>query len=638
MSNKNKINNNKENYINIENIKNPKFLKKLKINELEKLSNDIRKYIIDSVSKTGGHLSSNLGVVDLTIAIHKVFDSPKDKIIFDVSHQCYTHKILTGRANEFKNLRQLNGLSGFQKREESIYDSYEAGHSSTSLSAALGMALARDKQNKKENIIAIIGDGSMGNGLAYEALNHIGSTKTKLIIILNDNEMSISKNVGGLHNNLDKIRSNYKYNNAKDKTKNILNKVPVIGSKINTSLKNIKSSIKKLYLKDGFLFEELGIKYYGPINGHDYKELIQYLEMAKKETEPVLIHIITEKGKGYIHSEQDKIGAWHGVGPFDIETGKFIKKDDNLVTWSEVISNHLINLTKRNKDIIAITPAMAGGSKLLKYKELYPDNFIDAGIAEEHALVLANGMSVQGLIPFVSIYSTFLQRGYDQVIHDIARMNTHVIIGIDRAGIVGEDGETHQGIYDLTFLLPIPNLIISTPKDSIEAGNILYTATLSKRPFAIRYSKDKLEYKEEKYQIIPIGSWETIEKGKDAVLITYGSLTDKSLKIKQNLSKQIDLSIVNARYQKPIDENLFNQLLNEYQNIFIYEETTYINSLGSYLVNYANQKQYKGNIHIFAIKDEYIKQGKKEQILKQLELDEQSITNKIKKIMKNKTN
>ena len=472
MSNKNKIKN-KENYINIENIKNPKFLKKLKINELEQLSNDIRKYIIDSVSKTGGHLSSNLGVVDLTIAIHKVFDSPKDKIIFDVSHQCYTHKILTGRANDFKNLRQLNGLSGFQKREESIYDSYEAGHSSTSLSAALGMALARDKQNKKENIIAIIGDGSMGNGLAYEALNHIGSTKTKLIIILNDNEMSISKNVGGLHNNLDKIRSNYKYNNAKDKTKNILNKVPVIGSKINTILKNIKSSIKKLYLKDGFLFEELGIKYYGPINGHDYKELIQYLEMAKKEPEPVLIHVITEKGKGYIHSEQDKIGAWHGVGPFDIETGKFIKKEDNLVTWSEVISNHLINLTKRNKDIIVITPAMAGGSKLLKYKELYPDNFIDAGIAEEHALVLANGMSVQGLIPFVSIYSTFLQRGYDQVIHDIARMNTHVIIGIDRAGIVGEDGETHQGIYDLTFLLPIPNLIISTPKNSIEAGNIL---------------------------------------------------------------------------------------------------------------------------------------------------------------------
>lgn len=631
---KNKKTNNIAN-IDIKNIKNPKFLKKLKIKDLELLSNDIRKYIIESVSKTGGHLSSNLGVVDLTIAIHKVFDSPKDKIIFDVSHQCYTHKILSGRINEFKNLRQLNGLSGFQKREESEYDSYEAGHSSTSLSAALGMALARDKQNKKENIIAIIGDGSMGNGLAYEALNHIGSTKTKLIIILNDNEMSISKNVGGLHNNLDKIRSNYKYNNAKDKTKNILNKIPVIGPKLSINLKNIKSSIKKLYLKEGFLFEELGIKYYGPINGHDYKELIQYLEIAKKETEPVLIHIITEKGKGYIYSEQDKIGAWHGVGPFEIETGKFIKKEDNLITWSEVISNHLINLTERNKDIIVITPAMAGGSKLLKYKELYPKNFIDAGIAEEHALVLANGMSIQGLIPFVSIYSTFLQRGYDQVIHDIARMNTHVIIGIDRAGIVGEDGETHQGIYDLTFLLPIPNLIISTPKDSIEAGNMLYTATLTKSPFAIRYSKDKLEYNQTKYEIIPIGSWQILEEGTDAVLISYGSFISKSLKIKQNLSKQINLCVVNARYQKPIDESLFNKLLKEYKNIFIYEETTYINSLGSYLVNYANQKQYEGNINVFAIKDEFVKQGKKEEILKVLGLDEQSITSRIKKYMNN---
>lgn len=619
----------------VRSIKNPKFLKKLKIKDLELLSDDIRKYIIDSVSKTGGHLSSNLGVVDLTIAIHKVFNSPKDKIIFDVSHQCYTHKILTGRAKEFDNLRQLNGLSGFQKREESEYDSYEAGHSSTSLSAALGMAISRDRKQQKYNVIAIIGDGSMGNGLAYEALNHIGSINTKLIIILNDNEMSISKNVGALHNNLDKIRSNYQYNSAKIKTKNILNKIPFIGSKLSIGLTNIKSSIKKLYLKEGFLFEELGLKYYGPINGHDYKELLSYLEMAKKETKPVLIHVITEKGKGYLPSEQDKVGTWHGVGKFNIETGKFIKKEDNQITWSEVISNHLIELTKVNKDIMVITPAMAGGSKLLKYKELYPDNFIDAGIAEEHALVLANGMSIGGLIPFVSIYSTFLQRGYDEVIHDIARMNTHVIIGIDRAGIVGEDGETHQGIYDLTFLLPIPNLIISTPKDSIEAGNLLYTAILSKRPFAIRYSKDKLEYLKENYKIIPIGSWEVLSDGKDATLITYGSLIEKSIKVKKKLSKKIDLSIINARYQKPIDKKLFNNLLNKYQNIFVYEETTYINSLGSYLLSYANEQNYKGTISIFAIKDEFIKQGKREEVLKLLELDEKSITKKIIKIINN---
>lgn len=617
----------------VTNIKDPKFLKKMKINDLEILSNDIRNFIIDKVSVNGGHLSSNLGVVDLTIALHKVFDSPKDKIIFDVSHQCYTHKILTGRAKDFDNLRKLNGLSGFQKREESEYDSYEAGHSSTSLSAALGMALARDKQNNKYNVIAIIGDGSMGNGLAYEALNHIGSTKTKLIIILNDNEMSISKNVGALHNNLDKIRANYKYNHAKDNTKKILNKIPLIGKSLTKGIKSIKSSFKKLYLKEGFLFEELGIKYYGPINGHDYKEMITYLELAKKETEPVIIHVITEKGKGYSYAENDELGIWHGVGPFDKETGIIKKSNDNLITWSEVISNHLIELTKNNNDIVAITPAMAGGSKLLKYKELYPNNFYDVGIAEEHALILANGMSTQGLIPFVSIYSTFLQRGYDQIIHDIARMNTHVIIGIDRCGIVGEDGETHQGIYDLTFLLPIPNLIISTPKDSIEAGNLLYTASLSKRPFAIRYSKDKLEYLKENYKIIPIGSWNVLENGKDAVLITYGSLIEKAYKIKENLKNKIDLSIVNARYQKPIDEKLFNSILNEYKNIFIYEEQTEINSLGSYLINYANKKEYKGNIKLFAIKDEYIRQGKKEEVLKELHLDEKSITNKIKENM-----
>ena len=613
-------------------IKNPKFLKQLKIKDLELLSKDIRHFIIEKVSITGGHLSSNLGVVDLTIAIHKVFDSPKDKIIFDVSHQCYTHKILTGRAKNFDSLRQLNGLSGFQKRHESEYDSYEAGHSSTSLSAALGMAIARDKQKEDYNVIAIIGDGSMGNGLAYEALNHIGSTKTKLIIILNDNEMSISKNVGALHNNLDKIRANNGYNKAKTNTKKILNKIPFIGHKLSLIIKNIKSSIKKLYLKEGFLFEELGIKYYGPINGHDYHEMLLYLEMAKKETEPVLIHVITEKGKGYTPAENDKIGAWHGPGPFDIETGEIYSKQNDLITWSEVISNHLINLTKENNKIMVITPAMAGGSKLLKYKELYPDNFIDVGIAEEHALVLANGMSISGLIPFVSIYSTFLQRGYDQVIHDIARMNSHVIIGIDRAGIVGADGETHQGIYDLTFLLPIPNLIIATPKDSIEAGNLLYTATITNAPFAIRYSRDSLKYTTKTYQEVTIGSWEIIKKGKDAALITYGNLLNNALTIKENLAKDIDLAIVNARFQKPIDEKLFLKLLKEYQNIFIYEEQTMINSLGSYLVNYATSKDYHNHIHLFAIPDKYIPQGTKEETLKELHLDTDYITKKIKEI------
>ena len=540
-------------------IKNPKFLKKMKIKDLENLAFDMRKFIVEKVSNTGGHLSSNLGIVDLTIALHKVFDSPKDRIVFDVSHQCYAHKILTGRAENFDTLRQLDGMSGFQKKSESIYDSYEAGHSSTSLSAALGMAIARDKLKKDYNVIAVIGDGSIGNGLAYEALNHIGDTKTKLIIILNDNEMSISKNVGGVHNSLDKIRSAWNYNNAKNKTKGLLNRIPLIGSNISASITNVKASIKKLYLKEGFIFEELGIRYYGPINGHDYKEMITYLNIAKKMNEPVIIHIITEKGKGYKYAEEDKVGTWHGIGPFDIETGKLKAKSDDKVSWSEVISNHLMNLTEENKKIMVITPAMAGGSKLLKYKEKYKNNFIDVGIAEEHALVMANGMAGEGLIPFVSIYSTFLQRGYDEVLHDIARMNSHVIIGIDRAGIVGEDGETHQGVFDLTFLLPIPNMIIATPKDSVEAGNILYTATITERPFAIRYSRDKMKYvNKQTYKKVPIGSWEMIESGKDACLITYGYLIENAKKIREDLKGSIDLGIVNARFQKPIDKSMFD--------------------------------------------------------------------------------
>ena len=620
--------------MNILDIKNPKFLKKMKTKELESLASDIRKFIIDKVSVTGGHLSSNLGIVDLTIALHKVFDTPNDKIIFDVSHQCYTHKILTGRANGFDKLRKLGGLSGFQKKNESVYDAYEAGHSSTSLSAALGMALARDAEHKKYNVIAVIGDGSMGNGLAYEALNHIGSVKTKLIIILNDNEMSISKNVGALHNNLDKIRASNKYTNSKSNTKNVLNRIPLVGKPISHGITNIKDSIKKLYLKDGFLFEELGIKYYGPINGHDYNEMITYLELAKKETSPVLIHVITEKGKGYKPCEEDKTGSWHGTGPFDIESGELKSKKDDKITWSEVISNHLIKLTKKNNKIMVITPAMAGGSKLLKYKEMFPKNFIDVGIAEEHALILANGLSSSNLIPFVSIYSTFLQRGYDQVIHDIARMKSHVILGIDRCGIVGEDGETHQGIYDLTFLLPIPNLIISTPSNSKEAGDLLYTATITNKPFAIRYSKDKLLFDKSEYKRIKVGSWKEIASGEDGVIISYGYLLNKAINIKNKLNNDINLGVVNALFQKPIDEEMFDSILSKYKNIFIYEEQTVINSLGSYLINYASSKDYKGNIKIYAIEDKYVEQGSKEEVLKILKLDEDSIVERIKKDIK----
>lgn len=607
----------------IGNIKNPSFLKKMSVFELEELSRNIRNFLIDKISITGGHLSSNLGIVDLTIAIHKVFNAPKDKIIFDVGHQSYTHKILTGRAHEFDKLRQYNGLSGFQKMSESIYDCYEAGHSSTSLSAALGYAIARDLDKKKHNVVAIIGDGSIGNGLAYEALNHIGSLNTKLIVILNDNEMSISKNVGAIHNTLDKIRSNFKNEKIK--------KVPYLGKKIKSGTKLIKESFKKIYMKEGYLFEEFGFTYYGPINGHDYDEMISYLEMAKKSNRPVLLHVITEKGKGYKYAESDIEGIWHGISPFDKETGIIKSKNDGLISWSEVMSNHLIDIAKTNKDIIAITPAMANGSKLNKFKEIYKDRFIDVGIAEEHALVMANSMAIAGKKPFVSIYSTFLQRGYDQVFHDIARMDSNVVIGIDRAGIVGEDGETHQGLYDIAFLNHIPNMIIAAPKNSSEAKGILEFAFNSKHPFAIRYSKQRIEYNNESL-VISDYSWEEIKKGSDAVIITYGDFVNNAKIIVNNLKKdKLNIGIINARFIKPIDTSMLDKIIKAKKPIIVYEEACLIGSLGSMISSYIVNSNTK--IKCFGIKDTFVKQGKYDIIIKKLGLDVDTMTSNIKEFL-----
>lgn len=613
----------------IEEIKNPLFLKKMNKKELEKVSSEIREFIIDKVSKTGGHLSSNLGIVDLTVAVHKVFDYKKDKIIFDVGHQCYTHKILTGRASYFDKLRQYKGLSGFQKRCESEYDVYEAGHSSTSISAALGFAIARDINHEKHEVIAIIGDGSISNGLSFEGLNHIGYSNNKVIVILNDNEMSISENVGALHNTLDKLRGGKSYIKAKENTKNLLFHIPLIGKWLYKTIKLIKKSLKDIYNKKSYIFDDLGFNYFGPIDGHDYNELITYLELAKKQNKPVILHVITKKGKGYKPCEEDILGKWHGVGKFDKETGEVIKVDDGLTSWSEVISNHLINLTKKDKDIITITPAMIGGSKLQKYKEKFPKNFIDVGIAEEHALVLANSLAVNNKKPFVSIYSTFMQRGYDQINHDIARMNSHVVIGIDRAGIVGEDGETHQGIYDVALLNHIPNMTIMAPKDSIEAGNMLYTAFNTNKPFAIRYSRGKTEYLEPKYQKIKIGSWERIKEGKGVTIITYGDFVKNAIQISE--INKYDIEIINARFIKPFDEEMFKEILDSKKKIYIYEEVCYSGSLGEKLLAYAHKNNYKNKIFCFSIKDEFILQGKYDIILRELNLDVEYISKFIEK-------
>lgn len=610
--------------MNIINIKNDKFLKKLSNDELSVLSSDIREFLIDSISKTGGHLASNLGVVELTIMLHKVFDFNKDKLIFDVSHQSYVHKILSGRANMFSTLRKYNGLSGFQKISEG--DSYESGHSGNSLSAGLGLCLSRDMNKQKFNVISVIGDASMSNGLVYEALNHIGEVNTKYIIILNDNEMSINKNVGALHNHLDNLRSSKNYLNTKDKTKSVISKIPFIGERIVRGIKNIKLSIKKLYLKEGFIFEELGLDYYGPINGHDFNELEMYLRLAKKSKKSVLLHVITKKGKGYKYAEEDTSGKWHGVGPFNKDTGVILSNSSNP-TWSEVISNALIKEMKKN--MVVITPAMEVGSKLTKFKMMFPNNFIDVGICEEHALVLSSAMSLNGIIPFVVIYSSFLQRGYDEILHDIARINTHVVILVDRCGIVGEDGDTHQGVFDVTFLMPIPNMVISVPSNNVEASALVKTSINSKCPFVIRYSKKRIECVDSEVPSIKVGSWSVVRDGVDAVLITYGDFVNESIYIIDKLNSDgFSVKLVNARFLKPIDFDMFKCIENMNKPIFVYEESMSVGSLGSYLSTISSKK-----IITYGIIDKFIMQGSRDELLKSIGLDKKSVYEKVKEVL-----
>ena len=566
----------------IENIKNPRFIKDLSNEQLKALASEMREFILQNVSTTGGHLSSNLGVVELTIALAKVFDFSKDAILFDVGHQCYAYKILTGRAKDFSSLRKLNGISGFQSIKESKYDKFEAGHSSTSVGTGMGMAIARDLNNQNFEVISVIGDGSIGNGLVYEALNQIGDLQNKQIIILNDNQMSISQNVGAIHNALDEIRSSKGYNQVKKNTKRVLNKTK-IGNILYKFTHKIKTGLKKIYLHKAKIFSDFNIQYYGPIHGHDFKELIKYLEIAKNQTSPVILHVITQKGKGYSYAENDKNGKYHGIGPFNLETGE-LKKINNLPSYSEVISSFVYNYAKKDKDIICITPAMGYGSKLNIIAEKLPKQYIDVGIAEEHALLVANGLALQNKKPIIFIYSSFLQRGYDQIIHDIARMDNHVIFCIDRSGIVPEDGISHQGLFDIPMLSSVPNMVITSPSSAYEANCLINTALNANKPFAIRYPKINLKYDYGKPEILKIGSWEVLNEGEDATIITYGDFVSKAININDKFANiRKSLTIVNARFIKPFDVDLFKQIVKTNKPIFIYEESMINGSLGSIL-------------------------------------------------------
>lgn len=605
-------------------IKNPKFLKEASVKECQVLGEEIREFLINSISKTGGHLASNLGVVELTIALHKAFNSPEDKIFFDVGHQCYTHKILTGRANEFNKLRQYNGLSGYQKFEESEHDVWEAGHSSTSLSAALGMAIARDLNNEKYHVVPIIGDGALGSGMALEALNNIGSEKRNMIIVFNDNNMSISNNVGAMTKGFARLRTEKRYNSLKQEMKTALNKTDV-GKNVLNGLRGIRNIVKEQVVDAG-IFGEFDIDYLGPVDGHNIRDLINAFEVAKNHEGPIVIHVLTKKGKGYKFCEEDSVGKWHGVGPFNIATGKpLVGNEGKLISWSQVISDALYELAKEDEDILVLTPAMIAGSKLEKFFAKYPERSFDCGIAEEHAVTLSAALALSNKKPFLSIYSSFLQRGYDQLNHDVCRMNLPVVFGIDRAGIVGEDGDTHHGVFDISFMRSLPNIIMSQPKDAKEANNLLYTAFNQKQPFSIRIPRGSTEYNNDKFEVIEIGSWTIFNDKEDnkVVVLTYGPDVDKILN--KILVNNLPITVINCRFFKPLDNNMLEYISNKKLKTIIYETDILIGGLGSSILEWANDNKKDMDIIRFGIDDQFVTFGSVNQLRKDLGIDINSL-------------
>jgi len=621
-------------------IKDPSFLKKMNHTELEELSLEIRKFLIEKLSKTGGHIGPNLGVVELTLALHKCFNSPKDKILWDVGHQSYVHKILTGRADQFDSLRQYKGLCGFPKMDESIHDVWETGHSSTSLSAAMGMAIARDIKGDSNFVIPVIGDGALTGGMALEALNHIGDSQKNITVILNDNEMSIAPNVGALHNVLGKLRTAGKYKWAKDELEYLLKKIPAVGGKLASTAEKVKDSLKYL-LVSGVFFEELGFTYFGPIDGHDFNDLFENFQYAKKTEGPVLLHVITKKGKGYSPAEDDRIGTWHGIGQYKIETGDVIKSVNSAPSWSSLVSETVRKLAREDKRVVAVTPAMPVGSKLEKFAEEFPDRFFDVGIAEQHATTMAAGLATQKMKPFLAIYSTFLQRAYDQLLHDICRQKLNVFIGVDRAGLVGADGETHQGVFDVSFLRHLPNMVVMMPKDENEGQHMVYTAVkYDDGPIAMRFPRGN-GYgvpMDSKLKEIPIGTWEVLRKGKDATILTFGTTIPMAMEAALMLEKQgVSVQVVNARFIKPLDEKMLYQILKAGMPVLTIEEAILQGGFGSAVLEYAHDQEFHhAIIDRIGIPDKFIEHGNVSELLSEIGLTSEQIALKLNSMLPEK--
>ena len=619
----------------LEGINNPDELKLLKPEQLTQLAEEIREEIVTTVSKTGGHLASSLGVVELTIALHYVFNTPQDKIVWDVGHQSYAHKILTGRRERFHTLRQHKGISGFPRREESVYDTFNVGHSSTSISAALGMAEARCLKGEKHKVIALIGDGSLMAGIALEGLNQAGHIKKDLIVILNDNEMSISPNVGALSAYLSRIITGQFYNRFKTEMVTFVNTIPGIGKSMLKVAKQSEEFLKGL-LVPGLLFEELGFRYIGPISGHRFDHLLENLRNVKNLHGPILIHVLTNKGKGYAPAEKNPI-TFHGTGPFDVKTGKPSSKKKSAPTYTQVFAQTLIKLAKKNKNIIAITAGMPNGTGLDKFSEAFPDKFYDVGIAEQHAITFAAGMAAEGLRPVTAIYSTFLQRGYDQILHDVCYQNLPVVFVLDRSGIVGEDGATHNGLFDLSYLRSIPNMIIMAPKDENELQHMLKTALSCECPVAIRYPRDKGYGVKLDIQLtsLPIGKAEVLQDGGDLVILAVGGSVYPALNAAERLKEaKIKTGIVNVRFVKPLDKELICTLARKVGRIITVEENVLSGGFGSAVLETLGGSDIQGvKVKCLGINDVFVEHGSQSILRKKYGLDVEGIVRSAREIL-----
>ena len=607
----------------LEQINSPKDLKKLTLEEKETLSQEIRDLIIDVTSKNGGHVASNLGVVELTIALHSIFDTPKDKIVWDVGHQCYVHKILTGRREEFQNIRKLGGISGFPKICESEYDNFNTGHSSTSISIATGMARARDILNENYEVVAVIGDGSLTGGMALEALNDAGSSKANVKVILNDNEMSISKNVGGIPLYLSKMRTKTGYTRSNRKIKSVVSKIPYIGKPIISFAHYTKQIIKRAVFRNMY-FEDIGFTYLGPVDGHNIKKLEDILERSKKIKGPVLIHVVTKKGKGYKLAEENP-DKFHGISAYNKETGE-VKKSKN---YSKVFGEKLVKIASEDKKIVAVTAAMRDGTGLKEFAEKFPNRFFDVGIAEQHALGLIAGMARAGLKPVLPIYSSFLQRGYDQIIHDIALSRIPVTVCIDRAGIVGNDGETHQGIFDLSFLSSIPNIVIMAPKNFEELDKMLEFGVNLDKPVFIRYPRGGENFSFESTEDIELGKAEIVQEGTDLSIIAIGNMVGRAEEVASLLPEK-SVEIINARFLKPLDEETILNSIRKTGHCITMEDNLLKGGLGSAVVEAVNKSDIQDvKIKNFGYDDTFVEHGTVKELEDKYGLSAEKISGKL---------